>query len=46
MKLNEIDFNLLSDKELVILCLKYKLITKEEIPKCNRKKLLELIKTF
>tara|TARA_B100001094_G_scaffold314746_1_gene353941 strand:- start:390 stop:1862 length:1473 start_codon:yes stop_codon:yes gene_type:complete len=46
MKLNEIDFNLLSDKELVILCLKYKLITKEDISKCNRKKLLELIKGF
>ena len=30
MKLNEIDFDLLSDRELNLLCLKYKLISKDK----------------
>jgi hypothetical protein len=46
MKLNEIDFDKMSDKELVILSLKYKLIEQKEIPSMTRKKLLELIKQF
>tara|TARA_B100002051_G_C16731481_1_gene638506 strand:- start:638 stop:2125 length:1488 start_codon:yes stop_codon:yes gene_type:complete len=46
MKLNEIDFNKLSDKELVILCLKYKLITKEQIPQVSREILLNYISVF
>ena len=46
MKLNEIDFNLLSDKELIILCLKYKLIEPQSVNKYNRKSLLLLIKGF
>ena len=46
MKLNEIDFNLLSDKELIILCLKYKLIERNDIQKLNRDKLLIIIKQY
>ena len=43
MKLNEIDFNQLSDKELVMICLKYQLITKEQLPKMTRNILLQII---
>ena len=46
MKLNEIDFNLLSDRELIGVCLKYKLIEKEQITSSSRKELLQLIKVF
>jgi hypothetical protein len=46
MKLNEIDFNLLSDKELINLSLKYKILTIEEIKNTTRKQLLELIKEY
>ena len=46
MKLNEIDFNILSDQELVGLCLKYKLIEAQSVNKYNRKSLLLLIKGF
>ena len=46
MKLNEIDFNLLSDRELIGICLKYKLIKKENITSSSRKDLLQLIKVF
>ena len=44
MKLNEIDFNLLSDRELIGICLKYKLIEREKISGSNRNDLLLLIK--
>ena len=46
MKLNEIDFNILSDQELVGLCLKYKLIEPQSVNKYNRSSLLLLIKGF
>ena len=46
MKLNEIDFNLLSDKELINLSLKYNILTVEEIKTTTRKQLLELIKAY
>ena len=46
MKLNEINFNLLSDKELIMICLKYKIIEKDNIPNTTRKELLSIIKEF
>ena len=46
MKLNELNFNLLSDQELIVICLKYKIIEKEDIPKTTRKELLNIIKIF
>ena len=46
MKLNEINFDLLSDQELIVLCLKYKIIEKEDISKTTRKELLNIIKGF
>ena len=45
-KLNEINFDLLSDKELIMICLKYKIIQKEDISKTTRKELLNIIKSF
>ena len=46
MKLNELNFDLLSDKELITICLKYKIIKKEEIPKTTRKELLAIVKAL
>ena len=46
MKLNEIDFDKLSNNELIHLCLKYKIIEKKEIPNKTRGEILELIKTY
>jgi len=46
MKLNEINFDLLSDQELIMICLKYKIIEKEDISKTTRKELLNIIKGF
>ena len=46
MKLNDIDFDRLTDKELVALCLKYKMIQQSEIPQLTRKILLSKIKEF
>ena len=46
MKLNEIDFDKLSNNELIHLCLKYKIIEKKEIPNKTRGDILELIKTY
>jgi hypothetical protein len=46
MKLNELDFDKLSDNDLVQLCLKYKIIEKELIQKITRKELLILMKEF
>ena len=46
MKLNEINFDLMSDRELVMISLKYKMIEREQIPKTTRKDLLILIKAF
>ena len=43
MKLNDIDFDRLTDKELVALCLKYKMIEQSEIPQLTRKILLSKI---
>ena len=37
MKLNDIDFNKLSDKEIISICLKYKLIEFDEIKKYSRR---------
>ena len=46
MKLNELNFDLLSDKELIMICLKYKIIEKENISRTTRKELLEIIKQY
>ena len=46
MKLNEINFDLMSDRELVMISLKYKMIEREQIPRTTRKDLLILIKAF
>ena len=46
MKLNEIDFDKLSDQELIQLCLKYKILDKTKIPKTTRKEILSIIKVF
>ena len=46
MKLNEIDFDILSDKELVGICLKYKLIKYEEISRYKRTDILAIIKKW
>ena len=46
MKLNEIDFDLMNDNELVLICLKYKLLSKDEIRKKTRKEILLIIKSF
>ena len=41
MKLNDIDFNKLSDKEIISICLKYKLIEFDDIKKYSRDDLLK-----
>ena len=41
MKLNEINFNLLSDKELITICIKYDLIKKENISQYTRDDILK-----
>ena len=46
MKLNELNFDLLSDKELIMICLKYKMIERENISKTTRRELLDMIKSF
>ena len=46
MKLNEIDFDLMSNNELILICLKYKIIEKEQINSKTRKDILLLIKNF
>ena len=46
MKLNEINFDLLSDKELISLCLKYKIVEKGKLQHLTRGNLLEIIKIF
>ena len=46
MKLNDIDFEKFSDKELITLCLKYKLIESHELSKSTRKDLLSLIRKY
>ena len=46
MKLNELDFDKLSDRDLINLCLKYKILDKKEISKTTRKELLLIIKNF
>ena len=43
MKLNDIDFNKLSDKEIISICLKYKLIKFDDIKKYSREYLLKSI---
>ena len=40
MKLNDIDFNKMSNKDLITLSLKYKLIEERQIPSLTREKLL------
>ena len=44
MKLNEIDFDLLSDKELIQICIKYELIKIQDIKLLTRKDILHIIK--
>ena len=46
MKLNDIDFNKLTDNELKGICLKYKIIDPQKINLCQRSKLLEIIKKW
>jgi len=46
MKLNDIDFDKLSDNELKGLCLKYRLVSREQINLYQRKQLLKIIKNF
>ena len=46
MKLNEIDFDLLSNKELIGICLKYELVKREDIPKMKREQVLVLLKKW
>ena len=46
MKLNELDFDKLSDNDLIQLCLKYKIIDKSQISKTTRKELLIIIKNY
>ena len=46
MKLNELNFDLLSDKELIMICLKYQMLEKKDIPKKTRKEILEIIKIY
>ena len=46
MKLNDIDFDKLSDNELKGICLKYKIIDPQKINLCQRSKLLEIIKKW
>ena len=46
MKLNEIDFNLLSNKELIEICIRYKLIKLEEVQYLTRKDILQIIKKW
>ena len=46
MKLNEIDFDILSDKELIAVCLKYKLIKYEDISSYKRGDILKIIKKW
>ena len=46
MKLNEINFDLLSDKELIMICLKYNIIERNNIPNTTRKDILYSIKQY
>ena len=46
MKLNDIDFNKLSDKELISICLKYKLIEFDDIKNYKRSDLLKIIQIW
>jgi len=46
LKLNDIDFNLLSDKELITICIKYQLIKKENISQYTRNDILKIIKNW
>ena len=46
MKLNELNFDLLSNKELVSISLKYKIVDEIEIQTITRKELLSLIKSY
>ena len=43
MKLNDIDFNKLTDKEIISICLKYKLIEFDDIQKYKRSDLLKIL---
>ena len=46
MRLNDINFDLLNDKELVIKCLKNKIIERDQILNLTRKDLLRIIKEY
>jgi len=46
MKLNDIDFDKLSDNELKALCIKYKMVEGHNISTISRKESLVLIKSF
>ena len=46
MKLNDIDFDKLSDNELKALCIKYSMVNENEVMSINRKQSLNLIRQF
>ena len=46
MKLNDMDFNKLSDKEIISICLKYKLIEFSDIKKYKRDDLLKILQVW
>ena len=46
MKLNDIDFDKLSDNELKGLCIKYKIVDPQKINQYQRNQLLEIIKKY
>ena len=46
MKLNDIDFNKLTDKEIISICLKYKLIEFDDIKKYKRTDLLKILQVW
>jgi hypothetical protein len=46
MKLNDMDFNKLSDKEIISICLKYKLIEFDDIQKYKRTELLKILQVW
>jgi hypothetical protein len=46
MKLNELDFDKLSDSDLIKLCLKYKILDRSQISNTTRRELLSIIKQY
>ena len=46
MKINNIDFNLLSDSEIINICNKYKLLSENNTNQYNRYEYIKLMKEF